>query len=186
MAITNVNGPKELRKKLSKKLKKFMEEGKTFNVQGSWTGDDGVTVTVLMDFGVQHPCDGEGYIGSVMAPFEENLKYLEKKTSLQGGSAAPGQTSFGGGSPLGNLSSEELRRALGDSDTFYEAEQAMMSAVGDVFSVSMRGMEAPPEVSDIDVVSSIRVDYSRWPVHSDIDRIDCGNEGNAIDNALGM
>ena len=164
MTTTNVNNAEEFEEKLTEKLTDFMEQNEAFNVQGSWTGDDGVTVGVLVDFGIQDRDDGGYYVGSVSAPFEDNYeavlgeKDAKKLVELD---CTPEKE-------------EELRDKLGEklaeSDTMTEAENALIRAIRKVFDVGPYH-NTHPEVlaSDIDMCATVSIAYSRWPTHDSID-----------------
>jgi len=142
MTMTNVDTPDEFQQTLEQRLRAFMERNEQFNVQGSWTGDDGLTVSVLVDFGIEDRDTGEYYVGSVSARHEENEELLEELDSP---------------------------RELAEMDTFMDAERAMEDAIRSVFDTGRGRVMSPPEVSDIDTVSTAVIQFGVWDTRSDVD-----------------
>ena len=164
MTITNVNNPDELQNKLEQKLKAFMENNESFNVQGSWTGEDNITVSAVIDFGVQDRDDGDYYVANVSAQFEDNYEAVlgeekarelieqdltrEREKELQ----------------------DELEEKLMESDTLTEAENSIIRAIRTVFSVGPYHNTHPDVMSsDIDVSATIPISYSEWETRDSID-----------------
>jgi hypothetical protein len=137
MSITNVDSPEEFENELSEKLKLFMENNETFNVQGSWTGDDGVTVGVIVDYGIEDR-EGNYYVGHVSARYSENE-----------------DSDFDGD--------------VAESDTFYEAQLALESALRDVFEVPHGYLYPDTTKSDIDLSSTYTIGHGMWDTHHSID-----------------
>jgi len=123
-------------------LLKFLEENQQFNVQGSWTGDDGITVSVLVDFGIEDRDLNDYYVGSVSARHEDNLEFLE----------------------------DHEERELAATTTFREAESALRGAIRTVFDLPRysRAM-SPPEVSDIDTSTTATIDWTHFDIREEVD-----------------
>lgn len=137
--IQKVKSAVEWRKKLSKALKQFMKKNKQFNVQGGWTGKDGVTVGVLADFGIEDRDSGDEYVAIVSARYDENREYMEEHK---------GAWSSG-------------KESLVESGTFMDAQNEMVRAVMDVFDVPY-GARPDVTYSDIDAVATFHIAYGRW------------------------
>jgi len=144
MTITNVNDADEFKNELKEKLTAFMEENKQFNVQGSWT-TNGITVSVLVDFGIEDRDDGGYYVGSISARYDENRGQVLERLDAD------------------HADKQEFKEILSDSEAFREAHQAFYDAVNQVFQIPRHGFRAPPEVSDIDVSETHAIDYTNWP-----------------------
>lgn len=155
MSITKVSSPKEWRRKLSKALKDFMEKNKRFNVQGSWEGDDGVTVTVLADFSIEDlETGGDGYVISVSATFDDNQYILEKQRY---------ENMY-----LFEIR-EELSEKLAESETLIDAENEAITAIRQVFKLPKRArISSRPERSGRDVSVFIPVQYGVWETRDKI------------------
>jgi len=160
--MKNVQSPQEFENELRKALKKFMEENNSFNVQGSWTGEDGVTVSVLVDFGVEDRDQGAYYVGSVSARYDDNLEKLHEE-----GAITPPEME--GATTAEEADAEQLREILGESDTFMDAEYAMINAINDVFDAGRDRLRSRPEVSDIDISSHIPIMFGEWRTVEDVD-----------------
>lgn len=161
MTITNVGQPEEFRKQLKTALKSFMEENQQFNVQGSWD-KDGLTVSVLVDFGIQDREDGGYYVGSVSARYEDNYNLLsdEKARQLKELDLTPEKE---------KELMEELREKISEHDAFIEAQNEFYKAVNSVFNVPHHGMRGQPHNSDIDVSVTKTIDYTRWTTRDKIE-----------------
>lgn len=162
MTITDVDSPENFRETLKTKLKEFMEENKSFNVQGSWTGEDGVTVSVLVDFGIEDRDMGEYYVGTVSARYEDNYDLLEGDM----------------GEKLDELDvtpekeeelMDDLKQKISESDTFREAENSLIRAVTSVFDIGRRNIRSPVEYSDIDAHMTTPISYGRWETRDSVD-----------------
>jgi len=160
--MKNVQSPQEFENELRKALKKFMEENETFNVQGSWTGEDGITISVLVDFEIEDRDQGTYYVGSVSARYSDNLKKLHDE-----GAITPPEMK--GATTADEVDAEQLREILGESDTFMDAENAMINAINDVFDTGQDRLRSRPEPSDIDLSSSIPIMFGEWKTTSDVD-----------------
>lgn len=164
MTITNVNNPDELQNKLEQKLKAFMENNEPFNVQGSWTGDDNITVTAIIDFGVQDRDDGDYYVANVSARFEDNYEAVlgeEKARELIEQNCTLGRE---------NDLRAELQEKLAESDSLMEAENSIIRAIRTVFSVGPYHNTHPYVMSsDIDMCATIPICYSEWDTRDSID-----------------
>jgi hypothetical protein len=136
MGITNVDSPEEFEEVLAEKLTKFMENNEPFNVQGSWTGDDGVTVGVLVDYSVEDR-DSNYYVGMVSAEYAENP----------------------------NMDFEELNQ----SDTFMEAENALIGAVREVFEVPYGRLRGDITGSEKYVNSTFSICHGIWETRESVD-----------------
>jgi len=140
--ITSVSNPTEFQNELAKSLIKFLEENKQFNVQGSWTGDDGITVSVLVDFGIEDRDLDDYYVGSVSARHQDNLEFLE----------------------------DHEERELAETDTFREAESALRGAIRTVFDLPRyKRALSPPEVSDIDTSTTATIDWTHFSINKEVD-----------------
>jgi hypothetical protein len=139
--ITTVSNPTEFQNQLEKSLIKFLEENQQFNVQGSWTGDDGITVSVLVDFGIEDRDLNDYYVGSVSARHQDNLEFLE----------------------------DHEERELAETETFEEAEESFRRALWSVFSSTRGPIMSPPHVSDIDTVSTANIDWMSFEISDDLD-----------------
>jgi len=139
--ITSVSKPTEFQNELAKSLTEFLEENKQFNVQGSWTGDDGVTVSVLVDFGIEDRDRDTAYVGTVSARHQDNLEFLE----------------------------DHEERELAETDTFQEAQESMRQALWSVFSSTRGPIMSPAHVSDIDTVSTAHIDWMSYEISDDLD-----------------
>lgn len=161
MTITNVEQPEEFRKELKKALKSFMEDNQQFNVQGNWT-KDGLTVGVLVDFGIEDRDEGEGYVGSVSARYEDNYNLLgeEKAEKLKTLDVTPEEE---------KELMEELKEKIAEHDAFIEAQNELYKAVNSVFDVPYQGMRGQPHNSDIDVSVTKGIDYGRWTTRDKIE-----------------
>lgn len=161
MTITNVEQPEEFRKELKKALKSFMEDNQQFNVQGNWT-KDGLTVGVLVDFGIEDRDEGEGYVGSVSARYEDNYNLLgeEKAEKLKTLDVTPEEE---------KELMEELKEKIAEHDAFIEAQNELYKAVNSVFDVPYQGMRVQPHNSDIDVSVTKGIDYGRWTTRDKIE-----------------
>jgi len=164
MKITKINSTDELQNKLEEKLKNFMEKNEPFNVQGSWTGDDDITVSAIIDFGIQDRDDGEYYIANVSAQFEDNYEAVlgeEKARELIELDCTPERE---------NKLQNELEESLMESYTLIEAENAITRAIRSVFSVGPHHNIRPDVMSsDIDVSATIPIAYSEWETRDSID-----------------
>ena len=133
-----------------------MEKNKRFNVQGSWEGDDGVTVNVLADFGSEDlETSGDGYVISVSAGFEDNQYILDKQKHM-------------------NMSLYEIREEtsekLAESETLIDAQNEAIKAIRQVFKLPRRArIRSRPEPSNIDVSVTIPVQYGVWETRDKID-----------------
>lgn len=160
--MKNVESPEEFENELKKALTKFMEENKTFNVQGSWTGEDGITVSVLVDFGIEDRDQGTYYVGSVSARYSDNLEKLHEE-----GAITPPEMK--GATTAEEVKAEQLIEILGESDTFMDAENAMINAISEVFDTGRDRLRSRPEASDIDLSSSIPIMFGEWKTTSEVD-----------------
>jgi len=161
MTITNVEQPEEFRKKLEKALKSFMEDNQQFNVQGNWT-KNGLTVSVLVDFGIEDRDEGTGYVGSVSARYEDNYNLLEeeKARQLKELDVTPEKE---------KELMEELNEKIAKHNAFTEAQNELYKAVNSVFDVPYQSMKAQPHGSDIDVFVTQGIDYGRWTTREKIE-----------------
>jgi len=159
--MKNVESPEEFEKELEKALTKFMEKNKSFNVQGSWTGEDGITVSVLVDFGIEDRDQGTHYAGSVSARYSDNLEKLHKEGAI----TPPGMK---GATTAKEVEAEQLREILGESETFMDAENAMVNAISEVFDTGRARLRSRPEASDIDLSSSIPIIFGGWKTTNNV------------------
>jgi len=152
--MKNVEQPEEFKKELKKALKTFMEENEPFNVQGGWE-KDGLTVSVLVDFGVQDRDDGGSYVGSVSARYEDNYNLLsdEEARKLSELDLTPEKE---------EELMDKLKEKIAEHDTFIEAQNELVRAVKSVFDVPYQAMRGQPHNSDIDVSVTKTIDYTRW------------------------
>lgn len=155
MGIEKVNSPEETRAKLTEALKRFVDANEQFNVQGEWTGEDGVTVSVLSDFGIEdyeNSEEGDYYVVSVSAKYGDNRNLLyedyEEYESLNKEEIREKK--------------EKLKETLKESRTLREAAMAMEGAIKRVFKVSYRELQSQPVASDVDVSITIPVVYGDW------------------------
>lgn len=163
MTITNVNGPEEFQEKLEEKLKKFMEENEQFNVQGSWTGGDGITVGVLVDFGIEDRDEGTYYVGSVNAGIEENAE------AVLGEEKAREYLELDCNPEREKELKQELEEGIIESDTMTDAENALIRAIRSVFKVHTHELRSNPHMSDIDVSCSFPIMFGEWDVQKGVD-----------------
>jgi hypothetical protein len=135
-----------------------MENNEPFNVQGSFTGESGLTVTALIDFGIEDRDHGEYYVGSVSAKFQNNLEYLEEKGLISEDKQ------------IENVSAMKLEEHMAEEQIYMDVENAIKRAVRNVFDLSphSRTLYSPPETSDIDVSTRIPIAYGRWDVQENI------------------
>lgn len=164
MTITNVDNSEEFEEKLTEKLTAFMEQNEQFNVQGSWTGDDGVTVSVLVDFGIQDRDDGDYYVGSVSARFESNYEAVlgekDAKKLVELDCAPEKEEEL----------QDKLEEKLAESDTMIEAENALIRAVRRVFDVGpYHNIRPDVMASDTHMSATIPIAYSDWSTRDSID-----------------
>lgn len=149
--MKSITSTEELQEELEKSLKLFMEENKQFNLQGSIQGENGLTVNVLIDFGIEDRDNGSYYVGSVSIPFEENLEYLDEKGLISESK------------PVDEVENDKLLEELGEADIFIEAENKMIQAIRKVFDIQRRyRLRSRPEISDIDISSTIPIMYGEW------------------------
>lgn len=163
MSITNVENAEEFQETLKTKLTKFMEENKSFNIQGSWAGEDGITVSVLVDFGIEDRDEGTYYMGSVSARYEDNYEAVlgeEKARELIEQDCDPERE---------EELMDELQEKLMESDTMIGAENALTRAVRSVFKVHRHELRPDPHASDIDVSASFPIMYGEWDVQDHIE-----------------
>jgi hypothetical protein len=127
--MENVNSAEEFEEKLTEAFKEFMKHDKSFNVQGSWTGEDDVTVSVLVDYSIESR-EGDYYVGSISA----------RKSDNEG------------------MDEEEIVT----SDTFYDAQCALKSAINSIFCVPYG--ELRPEIleSDMDYSAHYNIAHGFW------------------------
>jgi len=161
LKMKNVDQPEEFREELKKALKSFMEDNQQFNVQGNWT-KDGLTVGVLVDFGIEDRDEGQGYVGSVSARYEDNYNLLsdEKAEKLKTLDCTPEKE---------KELREELKEKIAEHDAFTEAQNELYKAVNSVFDVPYQSMKAQPHGSDIDVSVTQGIDYGRWNTREKIE-----------------
>lgn len=146
----------ELQNELKKALKLFMEENEQFNIQGEFKGENGLTVNALIDFGIEDLDHGEYYVANVSSQFKENLEYLDEKGLISEEK------------PVDEVEPEKLIEEFGESETFRDVENAIMNAIKQVYKVgSYEG--GRPQISDIDVSSTIPIDYGRWKTKEEVD-----------------
>ena len=164
MTITKVKNADELQNKLEQKLKAFMENNEPFNVQGTWTGEDNITVSALIDFGVQDRDDGDYYVANASAQFEDNYEAVlgeEKARELIELDCTPERE---------NELQNELEEKLMESDSLTEAENSIIRAIRTVFNVGPYHNTHPDIMSsDIDVSATIPICYSEWDTRDSID-----------------
>ena len=146
--ITEVRSAKEWKKELSKALKNFLKYNKQFNVQGRWTGKDGVTVTVLADFGIEDRDLGEYYVASVSARYNDNIEWMYEKGDYT--EENPRQQVI-----------REMKEKLAESDTMIEAENNLIRAVRKALKVPRR-FRPSTEFSDIDAHVTMPINWARW------------------------
>lgn len=140
--MIEVNNTEELYENLKKSLKKFLEDNEPFNVQGSWTGEDGLTVSVLVDFGIEDRDRGEYYVGSVSARHQDNLELLEDREKAE----------------------------LGQMSTFREAENAMFRAISSVLKVRFYDVFGDMvNVSDIDTHNQAVISWKHYSIRDTVD-----------------
>jgi hypothetical protein len=139
--MITVSNPTEFQNQLEKSLVKFLEENEQFNVQGRWTGDDGITVSVLVDFGIEDRDKDNAYHGIVSCRHEDNLEFLE----------------------------DHEERELAETDTFEEAEESFRRALGSVFSSTRGRIMSRPHVSDIDTFTKGCIDWMSFEISDDLD-----------------
>lgn len=140
--MIEVTNTEELYENLKKSLKQFLEDNESFNVQGSWTGEDGLTVSVLVDFGIEDRDTGEYYVGSVSARHQDNLELLEDREEAE----------------------------LGEMSTFREAEDAMFRAIASVLKVRFHDVFGDMrQVSDIDTHNTAVIDWKHPEIRDFVD-----------------
>lgn len=135
-----------------------MENNEQFNIQGQITNEKGLTVQALIDFGIEDRDNGRYYVGSVYAPIQENLEYLEKN-----GYISKDQ-------PIEEVDSNKLVEELGETDLFMDMENAITNAIRKVFDIPRRRrLTRKPECSDVDVHSTIPIMYGEWETKKGIE-----------------
>lgn len=143
----------ELKNELKKALKSFMENNEQFNIQGTFKGENGITVNALIDFGIEDRDNGCYYVGSISADLtnEKNLEYLDE------------QGLIAEDKPIDEVESDKLLEEFGEADIFIEAENKMIQAIREVFDIQRRyRLRSRPEISDIDISSTIPIMYGEW------------------------
>jgi hypothetical protein len=156
--MKTINSTEELQEELENCLKSFMEKNKQFNLQGSIQGENGLTVHVLIDFGIEDRDNGSYYVGTVSIPFEENLEYMDEKGLISENK------------PLDELESDKLLKELGEADIFLEAENKTIQAIRKVFDIQRRyRLRSRPEISDVDISSTIPIMYGEWKTREKIE-----------------
>lgn len=159
--MKTVEQPEEFRKQLKKSLKTFMEDNQQFNVQGSWD-KNGLTVSVLVDFGIQDRDDGDYYVGSVSARYEDNYNLLkdEEARKLKELDLTPEKE---------KELMDKLKEKIAEHDAFIDAQNELYKAVNSVFKVPRSSMRNQPHNSDIDVSVTQPICYSEWDTRDKIE-----------------
>lgn len=144
MSITQVTNADELETALTEGLTAFMEQDETFNVQGRWTGDDGLTISVIFDFGIESRDDETGYIGTISARHSANEEFRE---------------------------THDMPFALQQSETYIQAAHAVYRALDAVFQVKRYNyvMSGHVHESDMDTHVDVPVQYTHWNTRDHIE-----------------
>lgn len=144
-------------------LTEFMEENKSFNLQGSFTNEQGLTVNLLIDFGIEDRDNGRYYVGSVYSKMQDNLEYLEEKGLIS-------EPEKEGPSTIEEIEPEKLREVLGESDLFIEIENHVVNGIRQVYDLPYTTrLTSRPELSDVDVSSTIPIVYGNWKTKKSVD-----------------
>ena len=157
--MKNVESIEELEDELKKALKSFMEENEQFNVQGEFQGENGITVNALIDFGIEDRDNGSYYVGSVSAQLDrdENLEYLDEKGLISENK------------PIDEVEPEKLIEEIAESEVYEDVENAIKSAIKQVFDVShRRTLTSRPDVSDVDINTIIPIYYGNWKTQEEV------------------
>lgn len=149
----------ELEDELKKALKSFMENNKQFNIQGEFQGENGITVNALIDFGIEDRDNGNYYVGTVSAQLDrdENLEYLDEKGLISEEK------------PVDEVEPEKLIEEIGESEIYMDVENAIKSAIKQVFDINhRRRLTSRPEISDVDINTIIPIEYGNWNTREEI------------------
>lgn len=159
--MKEVKTPEGFKNTLEKSLKQFMEQNQSFNVQGQWE-KNGLTVSVLVDFGIEDRDEGTRYVGNISATYEDNYNLLDEEEArkLHELDLTPEKETE---------LMEKLRERISEHDAFIEAQNCLYRAVNSVFNVPYGSMRSSPVCSDIDVSITKGISYGTWETRKGVD-----------------
>jgi|AKVG01.1.fsa_nt_gi hypothetical protein len=141
----------ELQRDLAEKLTLFMEENQQFHISREYTSDDGLTLQVLVDFGIEDRDDGMAYPADVFARFQDNMEYLHDQGILEEGDR------------IEDINNDELRDLIGNHELFTELRSDLIRAVRQVFDIPRSTkLGVPAQMSDVDIDGRVDIHYGIW------------------------